>query len=85
MQQLHGAYPRVDKLARPLIDRQKYPSMRADDGRQAQIRALVVAELVANEVAKSGQAVANVVLAAAELNKRAISCACIHASGWRKS
>ncbi len=35
----------VDKLARPLIDRQKYPSLHADDGWQAQIRALVAAEL----------------------------------------
>lgn len=45
VQQLNGADPLVDKLARPLIDRQKYPSMHADDGWQAQIRALVAAEL----------------------------------------
>ena len=46
VQQLNGADPLVDKLARPLIDRQKYPSMHTDDGWQAQIRALVAAELV---------------------------------------
>jgi hypothetical protein len=45
VQQLNGADPLVDKLARPLIDRQKYPSMHADDGWEAQIRALVAAEL----------------------------------------
>ena len=45
VQQLNGADPLVDKLARPLIDRQKYPSLHADDGWQAQIRALVAAEL----------------------------------------
>lgn len=45
VQQLSGADPLVEKLAKPLIDRQKYPSMHADDGWQAQIRALVAAEL----------------------------------------
>ncbi|MBL0719850.1 hypothetical protein JI742_08105 [Piscinibacter sp. Jin2] len=45
VQQLNGADPLVDKLAGPLIDRQKYPSMHADDVWQAQIRALVAAEL----------------------------------------
>jgi hypothetical protein len=45
VQQLNGADPLVDRLARPLIDRQKYPSMHAHDGWQAQIRALVAAEL----------------------------------------
>ena len=45
VQQLNGADPLVDKLARPLIERQKYPSLHADDGWQAQVRALVAAEL----------------------------------------
>lgn len=45
VQQLNGADPLVDKLARPLIERQKYPTLHADDGWQAQIRALVAAEL----------------------------------------
>lgn len=45
VQQLNGADPLVEKLARPLIERQKYPSMYANDGWEAQIRALVAAEL----------------------------------------
>ena len=45
VQQLNGADPLVDRLARPLIDREKYPSLHTDDGWQAQIRALVAAEL----------------------------------------
>ena len=35
----------VERLAKPLIDREKYPSMHANDGWEAQIRALVAAEL----------------------------------------
>jgi hypothetical protein len=46
VQQLNGADPLVERLAKPLIDRQKYPSMHANDGWEAQIRALVAAELV---------------------------------------
>ena len=45
VQQLNGADPLVDRLARPLIEREKYPSLHADDEWQAQIRALVAAEL----------------------------------------
>ena len=45
VQQLNGADPLVDKLARPLIEREKYPSLHADDGWQAQIRAQVATEL----------------------------------------
>jgi hypothetical protein len=45
VQQLNGADPLVDRLARPLIDRQKFPSLHADDEWKAQIRALVAAEL----------------------------------------
>jgi hypothetical protein len=48
VQQLNGADPFVGKLARPLIDREKYPSMHANDGWEAQIRALVAAELADN-------------------------------------
>lgn len=45
VQQLNGADPLVERLARPVIDRQQYPSMHATDGWEAQIRALVAAEL----------------------------------------
>jgi hypothetical protein len=45
VQQLNDADPLVERLARPLIDRQKYPSMHAYDDWEAQIRALVAAEL----------------------------------------
>ena len=45
VQQLNGADPLVERLAKPLIDREKYPSMHANDGWEAQIRALVAAEL----------------------------------------
>lgn len=45
VQQLNGADPLVEKLARPLIDREKYPSLHTNDEWQAQIRALVAAEL----------------------------------------
>lgn len=43
VQQLSGADPLVNRLARPLVDREKYPSL-ADD-REQQIRAAVAAEL----------------------------------------
>lgn len=49
VQQLNGADPLVERLAKPLIDREKYPSMHANDGWEARIRALVAAEL-ANKV-----------------------------------
>lgn len=45
VQQLNGADPLVERLAKPLIDREKYPSMHANDGWEARIRALVAAEL----------------------------------------
>ena len=48
VQQLNGADPLVEKLARPLIDREKYPSMHANDGWEAQIWALAAAELADN-------------------------------------
>lgn len=47
VQQLNGADPLVDKLARPLIEREKYPSMHADEGWKDGIKALVAAELAA--------------------------------------
>lgn len=49
VQQLNGADPLVEKLAQPLIHREKYPGMHANDGWEARIRALVAAEL-ANKV-----------------------------------
>lgn len=45
VQQLNGADPLVDRLAAPAIHRQKYPGMHANDGWEAQIRALVAAEV----------------------------------------
>ena len=45
VQQLNGSDPLVEKLAGPVIHRQKYPGMHANDGPEAQIRALVAAEL----------------------------------------
>ena len=47
VQQLNAADPLVERLSKPLIDRQKYPSLHADaeEGWKAQIRALVASEL----------------------------------------
>jgi len=45
VQQLNGVDPLVEKLARPVIEREKYPGLHTNDGREAQIRALVAAEL----------------------------------------
>ena len=43
--QLRGADPLVNRLAKPLIDREKYPSMHASAPWEAQIRAQIAAEL----------------------------------------
>ena len=43
--QLNGVDPLVERLAKPLIDRQKYPSLHANIGLEDQIRAMVAAEL----------------------------------------
>jgi hypothetical protein len=45
VQQLSGSDPVVSKLAKPIIDRRKYPGMHRDDGQEDHIRALVAAEL----------------------------------------
>ena len=45
VQQLNGADPLVEKLAQPLIHREKYASLHANDAWEAQLRALVAAEL----------------------------------------
>ncbi len=45
VQQLNGADPLVERLAAPTIHRQKYPGVHANDRWEAQIRALVAAEL----------------------------------------
>lgn len=45
VQQLSGADPVVNKLAKPIIDKHKYPGMHRDDGQEEHIRALVAAEL----------------------------------------
>jgi len=47
VRQLNGVDPLVERLAMPLIEREKYPSLHRDDGFAAQIRALVAAELAA--------------------------------------
>lgn len=46
VQQLNGADPVVNRLAKPLIDREKYPSIHKDDNREASIRALLSLELL---------------------------------------
>jgi hypothetical protein len=45
VQQLNGADPLVNRLAKPLIDPQKYPSMHTNDAQEDQIRVLIAAEL----------------------------------------
>lgn len=45
VQQLNGADPVVDKLARPAIDRRKYPALHENDAWEARIRASVAQEL----------------------------------------
>lgn len=47
VQQLNGLDPLVNRLAKPVIDREKYPSFDDDDAYEARIRALVAAELAA--------------------------------------
>ncbi len=45
VQQLNGADPVVNRLAKPLIDRQKYPGTHMNDAQEDEIRALIAAEL----------------------------------------
>ncbi len=45
VQQLSGADPVVNRLAKPIIDRHKYPGTHRDDPQEDHIRALVAAEL----------------------------------------
>jgi hypothetical protein len=45
VQQLNGLDPLVSRLAKPMIDREKYPSMHINDAYEAHICALVAAEL----------------------------------------
>lgn len=45
VQQLNGLDPLVNRLAKPMIDREKYPSMHTNDAYEAHIRALVASEL----------------------------------------
>ena len=45
VQQLNGTDPVVNRLAKPLIDQQKYPGMHRDDAQDNHIRALITAEL----------------------------------------
>ena len=45
VQQLNGLDPLVNRLAKPMIDREKYPSMHTNDAYEAHIRASVASEL----------------------------------------
>ena len=46
VQQLNGADPLIERLAKPVIHQQSYPSMHTKDAYEAHIRALVAAELL---------------------------------------
>jgi hypothetical protein len=46
VQQLNGCDPLVEMLAKPTIERDKYPYLHTNDAYEAQIRALVATELV---------------------------------------
>lgn len=46
VQQLNGADPLVERLARQAIHRHKFPSLHAEDALEDHIKALVAAELV---------------------------------------
>jgi len=45
VQQLNGADPLVERLAKPMIHQQSYPSMHTNDAYEAHVRALVATEL----------------------------------------
>lgn len=45
VQQLNGADPLVDRLAKPMIERHKYPALHSDDGVSDTIKALYAVEL----------------------------------------
>jgi hypothetical protein len=45
VQQLSGSDPVVNKLAKPIIDQQKYPRMHGNEAQEDHIRALIAAEL----------------------------------------
>ena len=47
VQQLNGADPLIDKLAKPHLSRALYPALHQDDAREDGIKALVAAELAA--------------------------------------
>jgi hypothetical protein len=57
VQQLNGADPLVNRLAKPMIERQKYPILHGDDDFEDEIRALVAAELA--EKIKSVETIEN--------------------------
>lgn len=45
VQQLNGNNPLIEKLAKPVIDQYKYPDLHRNDAWEAQIKALIAAEL----------------------------------------
>ena len=57
VQQLNGADPLVDRLAKPMIDRHKFPSLHQNDGYTDNIKALYAVEL--NEKIKPVRTIEN--------------------------
>lgn len=45
VQQLNGDHPLINRLAKPVIDQYKYPSLHEDDAWESQIKALIAIEL----------------------------------------
>lgn len=45
VQQLNGENPLINRLAKPVLDQYKYPGLHTDDVLDAQIKALITAEL----------------------------------------
>jgi hypothetical protein len=53
VQQLNGDSPLIDRLAKPVLDRYRYPSLHENDAWEDKIKALVAAEL-AEKVSEIG-------------------------------
>ena len=61
VQQLNGADPLVERLARQAINRHKYPSMHSEDALDDHIKALVAAELA--DKVRAAEAIENPAMA----------------------
>jgi len=57
VQQLNGDNPLVNRLARPVIEQYRYPSLNQDNALEKQIKALVAAELA--EKTNTSESIAN--------------------------